>query len=192
MTVRWRICPLPAIAARVPRDGVVVDLGCGHGLLTQLLASPQREVIGVDADARKIAVARQTERPGLRFVTGDVTGLDLPRMNAVTIVDVLYLIPRPDQARILTRCAENMAPGGVILLKEMSERPRWKAWLNHAEETLAVRALKITHGSARFAFRPRSEWTALLSRLGFEVEVVPLDRGYVHPHVLFVARKRGA
>src|SRR5437899_8841816 len=61
MIVRWRVCPLPAIAALVPPQGVIVDLGCGHGLFAQLLArdSVAREVIGVDLDAHKIALAQQ-------------------------------------------------------------------------------------------------------------------------------------
>jgi O-methyltransferase involved in polyketide biosynthesis len=106
----------------------------------------------------------------------------------VTVLDVLYLVPYDVQERLLAACATRLAPGGVIVLKETAEVPRWKAWLNRVEETLAVRVLRLTVGG-RFYFRTRADWHALFERLGFAVETIPLDRGYYHPHVLFVARK---
>lgn len=190
MIVRWWLCPMRAVAARVPAKGVIVDLGCGHGLFALLLAreSAGRQVIGIDLDARKIAVARQARLPNLRFEVGDVGQVELPPAQAVTLVDVLYLVPYDVQERLLALCAERLASGGVIVLKETAEVPRWKAWLNRLEEILAVRVLHITVGGA-FYFRTRAGWQALFERLGFAVETIPLDRGYYHPHVLFVARK---
>jgi hypothetical protein len=76
-----------------------------------------------------------------------------------------------------------------LLLKEMSERPRWKYTWNWLEEWLAVRLLRITLG-ASFYFRPQSGWEALLSGLGLAVQTFRLDKGYLHPHVLFVGEKR--
>jgi SAM-dependent methyltransferase len=189
MILRWWLCPMPAAAAHVPMEGVIVDLGCGHGLFTLLLAraSADRQVIGIDLDARKIAVARQVRLPNLRFEVGDIGQVEVPSAQAVTILDVLYLVPYDIQERLLVACADRLAPGGVIILKETAEVPRWKAWLNRLEETLAVRALRITVGGT-FYFRTRADWQALLERLGFAVETIPLDRGYYHPHVLFVAR----
>jgi SAM-dependent methyltransferase len=194
MAIRWWVCPLPAIAACVPAQGVIVDLGCGHGLFAQLLAraEPARSVIGVDLDARKIALAQTLKLPNLRFIAGDVTAVSVPPAQAVTILDVFYLIPYAVQERLLETCAQKLAPGGAIVLKEMAERPPWKVSLNWLEETLAVHVLGITEsdGSRRFYFRPRAEWQALFARLGFTVETLPLDHGYYHPHVVFVARKR--
>jgi SAM-dependent methyltransferase len=194
MQIRWRVCPLPAIAAHVPRQGVIVDLGCGHGLFAQLLAyeSSERDVIGIDLDSHKIALAQTLNLPNLRFVCGDLATTAVPPAQAVTILDVFYLVPYPVQERLLAICAEKLASDGVIVLKDMAERPRWKVWLNWLEETLAVRVLKITEsdGSGRFYFRPRAAWSALFERLGFDVEILPLDRGYYHPHVVFIARKR--
>jgi SAM-dependent methyltransferase len=190
MILRWWLCPMLAVAARVPAEGVIVDLGCGHGLFTLLLAreSAGRQVVGIDLDARKIAVARRARLPNLRFEVGDIGQVEVPLAQAVTILDVLYLVPYDIQERLLATCAARLAPGGVIVLKETAEVPRWKARLNRLEETLAVRVLRVTVGGA-FYFRPHADWQALFERLGFAVETIPLDRGYYHPHVLFVARK---
>jgi 2-polyprenyl-3-methyl-5-hydroxy-6-metoxy-1,4-benzoquinol methylase len=153
-------------------------------------------VIGVDLDREKIALAERLTAsvPNLSFQAEDIAAVadQLPPLDAVTILDVFYLVPFEIQARLLAICASRLAPGGVIVLKDMAEGPRWKAALNWLEETLAVRVLKITETSdpsARFYFRPRAEWIALLEGLGLRVTVQPLDRGYYHPHIAFIATK---
>jgi trans-aconitate methyltransferase len=190
MVGRWRLCPMTSIASYLPDTGVIIDLGCGHGLFTHLVAreSPQREVYGVDLDARKIEIAQQAVLPNLHFRVGDIADVEIPPAQAVTILDVFYLVPYDAQERLLKICWDRLASGGVLLLKDMAEKPRWKAWLNWVEEVLAVRVLRITLGGA-FYFRPCAEWQALFRRFGFAVETIPLDRGYYHPHVLFVAHK---
>ncbi len=196
MMVRWYVCPLPRIASLVPGEGIIVDLGCGHGLFTQLLArqASARTIIGIDLDEHKIALARQVTLPNLQFIAGDIAAADLPSAAAITILDVFYLIPFEIQERLLTICAKNLKPGGVLLLKDMAETPRWKFRLNQFEEILAVRLFHITASlkSEGFYFRRREDWQALLCHLGFEVQTIPMDKGYYHPHVVFVARKADA
>lgn len=187
---RWRLCPLPTIAAYAPRQGVVVDLGCGHGLFSQLLArrSSERSVIGLDLDVKKIELARQVTLPNLRYEVGDIGAVNLPAADCVTILDVLYLIPHVVQEQLLRSVVKKLAPGGVLILKEMGDEPHWKARLNWLEEFLAVRMLRITLGQD-FYFRRPSEWRNLLELLGLTVQVIRIDRGYYHPHVLFVGTK---
>ena len=191
MTIRWLVCPLSRIALYVPQKGVVLDLGCGHGLFSLLLArsAATRAVIGIELDQDKLSLANTLSQRNLRFIAGDIAKQDdLPPVQAVTIIDVFYLIPYDAQEHLLEMCTARLAAGGVIVLKEMAETPRWKVWLNWLEETLAVRVLGITEStSPSFYFRPRAQWVSLFEKLGFAVEVVPMDRGYYHPHVVFVA-----
>lgn len=194
MTVRWWICPLQRIGALVPPQGSVIDLGCGHGLFTLLLAhqSSERDVLGIDLDAEKIALAQTLKLPNLRFIAADIAQqTDLPKAQAITITDVFYLIPYDAQERLLRLCVDQLDGGGVLVLKDMAETPRWKVRLNELEETLAVRVLRITAttDAHQFYFRSRAEWIALLETFGLHVETVPLDQGYLHPHIAFVGRK---
>ncbi len=195
LSVRFWVCPLPRIAEYVPKSGLIVDVGCGHGLFAQLVARmPSRQVIGFDLDAHKIQLAQQLTAgrrglPNVQFRVADVAQAEVPPAQAVTILDVLYLVPYAAQEQLLADCARKLAPGGVLILKEIAERPRWKYWANWLEESLMVRVLKLTAGAGQFYFRPRAQWQALLQRLGLQVETIELDRGYYHAHILFVARK---
>lgn len=190
---RWLLCPMPVIARHVPLEGTVVDLGCGHGLFAQLLArqAPARRVIGLELDARKLEIARRAALPNLTHCLGDITQAEVGRADAVTILDVLYLISYGEQEKLIRLCADALAPGGRLILKDMAERPWWKARLNWLEEFLAVRLLNITLGG-RFYFRPRADWIRLLASCGLDVETTMLDGGYYHPHVLFVGTKPAA
>jgi len=192
---RLALCPFARLAEFVPPAGLIVDLGCGHGLFANALAleSPERFVVGVEPAARKVALARAARpaRGRVEFVQGDALSPPLAGpWQAALLIDVLYLFDPHRQERLLRTCADRLAPGGVLVLKEMDERPRWKARLNWLEEWLAVRVLRITLGGSAFTFRPLAEWAALCQRLGFETRVVRLDRGYYHPHGVVVGVRR--
>jgi 16S rRNA (adenine1518-N6/adenine1519-N6)-dimethyltransferase len=72
----------------LPHNGteVWVEIGAGHGEMTQLLAAPQRRVIAVEADVRLSAGLRNRLRrepvkwPGVEIVTGDVLKIDLTKL----------------------------------------------------------------------------------------------------------------
>jgi hypothetical protein len=56
------------------------------------------------------------------------------------------------------------------------------------QETVSVKILNITLGS-RFYFRDIAGMTEMLGKRGFLVETIRMDRGYMHPHILYKAKK---
>jgi ubiquinone/menaquinone biosynthesis C-methylase UbiE len=195
LRIKLRICPLLLVEPHVPARGRVVDLGCGNGLFTALLVlgSTERQVAGYDFDPVKLRAAERLKRDNgwrrAEFHEADIVRMEYPGADAITLIDVLYLIPRPDQEAVLRKCARALPPGGTLVVKEMDTRPRWKYAWNYLQETVSVRVVGFTVGR-KFTFRPRGEYEALLRSLGFTVETVLLDRGQVHPHILYVCKKR--
>ena len=190
--VRWLTCPFPPVVEVLPAEGRVLEVGCGHGLFSGYLAqrSPRLRVHGVDIDAGKIAVARTAERPGrLDFEVGRPGSVPDGPWDGVVLVDVLYLLDEAAQRALLTSCAAVLAPGGVLVVKDMATRPRWKARWNARQETLSVRVLKITAGSPEFTFVDADERARWLAEAGLrDVRARRLDRGRMHPHHLLVGR----
>jgi trans-aconitate 2-methyltransferase len=141
------------IVATAP--GLVVDLGCGPGQLTAVLASrwPGAEVEGIDSSAEMIAAAGRVlvERaPGaaaaaagrLTFRVGDVTDWD-PGRPVDVIVSNAVLQWVPGHLELLPRWVAHLAPGGWLafqvpgnfdqpshaVLRELAGSPRWRAQL---------------------------------------------------------------
>ena len=193
---RWRSCPFEAVSAFVPREGRILDLGTGHGLFLLHLhtEAPGRSLVGVDIDAEKIDVARTAAAAcGARVELVAGTAAEVPDgpWDAVTVLDVLYLLPAAEQEGLLRRAAAELAPGGVLVVKEMSRSPRWKFRWNRLQELLSVKVLRITAGQ-EIVFVEDDALPAWLSAAGLAVEVDRgIDRGYLHPHRLVVARRPG-
>ncbi|MDW8282252.1 MAG: class I SAM-dependent methyltransferase [Myxococcales bacterium] len=194
VALRWGLFPFGALLPFVPESGLAVDLGCGHGLWPLLLARarPGLHIHAIDPDADKIALARAAARAAnlsnIQFSVGTAEEAALPPCHLISLVDVLYLVPWRLQEQLLARAAGCLVRGGRLLLKEMSERPRWKARWNRVQEFLSVRLLRITWGSG-FYFREGAAWEALLRHLGLRTWTVRLDAGRPHPHLLLVGER---
>jgi trans-aconitate methyltransferase len=186
------LADLARIEEYVPRHGFVVDLGCGHGLFPNLLveASPTRRVLGLDSDERKIAVARSTVagREDLRFEVSDIVTVPPPRCDAITIVDVLYLMPPEDQERVLRNCASALAEGAALIVKAQEARIDPRYALTYAQEIVSV-SLGLTRGARRgFHFPARQEAFEMFRRAGFRVDAIEM-RKRPYTDVLYLARK---
>lgn len=172
--------------------GRVLDVGCGHGLLALHLAagSAHREVVGVDIDEAKIAAARRaaTAAPSLSNLTfasaDDLATIGGP-FDAITVVDVLYLLTAQHQETLVRTLAGRLAPGGRLLVKEMAPTPRWKHRWMHGEEVLATRVARITASTDGVLHHTAPEdirrW---MTTEGLTVADRPLDRRRPYPHHL--------
>jgi 2-polyprenyl-3-methyl-5-hydroxy-6-metoxy-1,4-benzoquinol methylase len=190
---RWRSCPFPAIEARLPRSGQVLDIGCGFGLFASFvgLMSADRRVQGIDIDERKIDLARRvaTRADGRAHLEFSVGRGDLPAgpFDAITVVDVLYLLGPEAGAALLDRAVERLSPGGVILVKEIDVHPAWKYRLSRIQELLATKVLRFTAGD-EVDFAPPEHYAERLRQAGLAVTTQALDRGSMHPHHLIEGR----
>jgi 2-polyprenyl-6-hydroxyphenyl methylase/3-demethylubiquinone-9 3-methyltransferase len=191
---RSLLAPLEQIAEGVPPRGRILDLGCGHGLFTNLLAlgSAERQLLGVDPSSAKLEVARRSSRglPNVRYQLGRIEDLAEAEFQAITILDVLYLLPDRAKLGLLRRCRALLAPDGLLLLKTNDTRPRWQYAIVRLEEEIMVRLLGFTLGG-ELHFRGVPAYTALLRQAGFEPRVVRLDTRLPVPHRLYVCRPVG-
>jgi len=217
-TVRWWSAPFPAVQAALPSSGRILEIGCGHGLFCTYvaLAGRARTVRGVDIDEAKIGqaarVAEQLDGVDLGFEVATSGTVATGPWDAIVIVDMLYLLPAEQQRDLLTAAAAELAPGGELLIKEMSPTPRWKAHWNILQETMSVSILGITErvdgapkgdatgGGAVPARKPATPRFDLvdpevmagwLRDLGLTTTSRRLDRHYLHPHHLLIGRRPG-
>lgn len=186
-------CPFGPLIDRFPTRGTLLDVGCGHGLLINLLArDPSRcglRLVGIDHDAAKIERARRTALSGVDFSTRALNSLSTAAFDAVSIVDVLYTVKRQVWGEILGGCFRALRPGGRLIVKEVADRPRWKYWAIMAQETLSVTLFGITKGDRPHFEAPGAYRQAIVAAGFGMVEELPLKSANWISHYLFVARK---
>jgi ubiquinone/menaquinone biosynthesis C-methylase UbiE len=118
----------------------LVDLGCGTGSQTLLLASAGHEVVGVDYSPKMIEAARsKAAGAGMdaRFEVADAASPGLPpeTFDAVVVRHVLWAMPDVDAA--LAEWVGLLRPGGRLVMVE----GRWHtgAGMTASETEEAVR-----------------------------------------------------
>jgi 2-polyprenyl-6-hydroxyphenyl methylase/3-demethylubiquinone-9 3-methyltransferase len=190
---RAALSDLAALERHAPRDGAILDLGCGHGLVSNLLAlgSPARDVTGIDIDAEKVAAAQRTvgARTNVRFLIADATTFIGGPYAAITVADVFYLIPPEGQRDLLAACARMLAPDGVLIWKSQVRRPRWKYALTRGQEWLMT-TLGPTQGHGLY-FLDTDESLDALRDAGLRAVALTMRSWRPYTDVLFLAYKPG-
>jgi len=97
--------------------GLVADVGCGPGHVTQYLQEQGVAMIGIDLSPEMIAVARRLN-PGLSFQVGDMRRLDLPDAalaGVVAFYSIVHFEPA-ELTAVMLELRRTLAPGGLALV----------------------------------------------------------------------------
>ncbi|WP_029000783.1 class I SAM-dependent methyltransferase [Azohydromonas australica] len=193
----------------LPPRARVLDIGCGQGLLASLLAAIDAahargawpanwpaapagtcytgiELMPRDVARAQAALGRLPTAP--RFVCGDMCSAELPGSDVVVILDVLHYVDHAAQQAVLERVRDALLPHGRLLLRvgDASSRRGFAVsqWVDRAVTMVRGHRMPPTWG------RPLSEWIALLQRLGFSVQPVPMSQGTPFANVLLAGDLR--
>jgi SAM-dependent methyltransferase len=190
----------------LPAQGLVVDIGCGQGLLASLMAAIDamhaqgrwpagwgaaplgNRYTGIELMSRDVARAEASvgdlaSRPG--FICGDMREVPLPPCDAVVILDVLHYVDHAAQAALLQRVAAALRPGGRLLLRvgdaDSKRGFAVSQWVDRIVTLVRGHRVPPTYG------RPLRDWIALLQSQGFQVRPLPMSAGTPFANVLLVA-----
>jgi trans-aconitate 2-methyltransferase len=181
--VRDLLAALPAIDARS-----VIDIGCGPGNSTELLAArfAGAAVTGFDSSADMVAAARR-RLPGLRFDLSDIerwayesdsgnatdagsaTGAAAP-FDVILANAVLHWIP--DHARLFPAFAAKLAPGGALAVQmpDNLNEPAHRLMREIAAD--GPWAAKLTAAAAARPSMPTADrYDEILSEAGCRVDI---------------------
>ncbi len=195
VAARYILCPFASFLRFFPKKGETLDVGCGHGLLLFLLSlrpnSNQCTYVGIDHAEAKIAVAQNLCLKNATFVVQAPEEVSSKRFDCVAIVDVLYCVPLEEWSTVLRHCHRALKEGGRLILVGTVDKPRWKCYLAHLQEIVAIRLLKITKGDIPHLEAVKT-YVSYMETVGFRVtHIEPLDAGRPYPHCLLVGQKEG-
>ncbi len=141
------LCPFEELIKVVPAQARVLDVGCGGGLFLALLVATGRisEGIGFDASRMAIEVAQRLEPnlPAGHRIRFEHRGVDEPWLDemfdVVSIIDLMHHVPPAEQESLFLKASHHVAPGGLLLYKDVSEGPAWRALASRLHDLVIAR-----------------------------------------------------
>jgi predicted O-methyltransferase YrrM len=136
---------LAVLAAAVPANGRVLELGTGTGVGTAWIISGLRgrddvEVVTVEIDAATAALAAQYDwPPQVRLLTGDAMEV----LRGTGRFDLIFADAQGGKWDGLDATVAALRPGGQLLVDDMT--PGDFADEHHARKTAEVRSLLLGH-----------------------------------------------
>ena len=169
--------PFVELIARIQAEPrTVVDLGCGPGNLTALLAQrwPDAQVRGVDSSAEMIASARR-DVPGIDFEVADLREWLTRGERADVVVSNATLQWRPDHVDLLPALAESAGEWLAFQVPgNFGERSHTIRTELAAEPAYAEHTRDVAVPSSR----EPTEYLEILAGLGWEVDA--WETTYLH------------
>ena len=194
----YRALPQPGLMAA---GRTLVDLGCGTGLalaVVRAAAALQGEgviadaprferLIGIELRGRAARIARTVLAGDAEIIEADIRRAQVPPCRTVLLLDVLHMIDRDEQERLLDRIVSALEPAGAIVVREADAAGGVRFAAVRVGNRL--KALVTGNWAQRFAFRSRAEWAALLSARGLRIQAQAAGAGTPFANLLLVGTK---
>lgn len=165
---------------------VVVDIGCGGGILAESMSLAGANVIGIDMADGPLTVARlhQAEsgtNVNYEQTTAEALAASKPaEFDLVTCLEMLEHVPDP--AAVIRSCAELVIPGGKVFFSTINRNPKSFALAIVGAEYVLKLLPAGTHEYQKF-IRPSEleEWArsaGLALRASIGMHYNPLTKDY--------------
>lgn len=154
----------------VPKGSRAVDLGCGNGTLTRILADRGYRVTGIDDSQEMITLAKETY-PDLLFRKENALAFRLEeKADLIFSNAVFHWIDAADQEALLENVSRNLVPGGELVC-EFGGYGCAEAVHSTLETCFQERGLVYPR---TFYFPTIGEYAPLLEKHGLRVEFAVL------------------
>ena len=166
--------------AGLPAGARALDVGCGAGAWTEVIAETCGEVVAVDRSEPMVRAARRrlAAREGVSVVRADVRD-ELPEgpFDLVFGGGICMYLDDADAAGMLGALRERLAPGGVVVLRESTVRT----------------GVRVARGRYQAIYRSVGAYRALLEGAGYGAVEARRNEGYDAMNIaaeVVVARRR--
>jgi ubiquinone/menaquinone biosynthesis C-methylase UbiE len=170
-----------------PGGGTGIDVGCGTGRWSMLVAPRVAHLHLLDASPQALAVARENLKSAgnVSFHAASVAAIPLPDASLDFAYSLGVLHHVPDTQAAIAAIAAKLKPGTpflVYLYYALDNRPAWYRGLWRLSNFGRLVISRLPHGLryvvsqviAALIYWPLARWATLLSRLGGSPRGLPL------------------
>ena len=164
----------------IPAQGQITDIGCGFGPLCYMLSllSEDREILGIDYDEDKIALAQHgwLRNEYLQFRHGNALEYPLPESDVFILNDMLHYKSYEHQRTLLLKCADRLRSQGMIIIRDGNSANTSKHRLTRFTELLSTRIFNFNRTTGELYFTTETQLREIAVTCGMNVEIIPNDK----------------
>ncbi len=173
----------------IEEGDLVLDVGCGTGLLTYLAEPRARGVVGIDLSMGMLQKASRKKYPeqNLLFINGDALNLPMKsEFDCCVSAFMLVMLPKEMRWRVIKEMYRLLKPGGKVAFLT-SRRELGTQWFSDSEWELGLKEIGVEDIHVTFegdvfmnitGIKPDPAQTAAKRRLaptaGEEIESAPM------------------
>lgn len=178
----------------VPHKARITDIGCGYGPLCYMLAltSEEREVLGIDYDEDKIAVAQNgwlRNKCNLRFEQANALEYDIPQSDVFILNDMLHYMSEEHQNMLIHKCVDALAPNGFIIIRDGNTEKQDRHRVTRFTELLSTKIIKFNKTEEQLCFVSESRMRQIASDCAMTVESLQNDK--YTSNTIYIFRREG-
>ena len=164
----------------IPAQGQITDIGCGFGPLCYMLSmlSEDRDILGIDYDEDKIALAQHgwLRNEHLQFRHGNALEYPLPESDVFILNDMLHYMSYEHQRTLLLKCADRLRLQGMIIIRDGNSANTSKHRLTRFTELLSTRIFNFNRTTGELHFTTETQLREIAVTCGMNVEIIPNDK----------------
>ena len=145
----------------IPAQGQITDIGCGFGPLCYMLSmlSEDRDILGIDYDEDKIALAQHgwLRNEHLQFRHGNALEYPLPESDVFILNDMLHYMSYEHQRTLLLKCADRLRSQGMIIIRDGNSANTSKHRLTRFTELLSTRIFNFNRTAGELYFTTETQ-----------------------------------
>ena len=186
MPARWLIVPIEQIESYLPKNGLIIDVGCGEGVMATLLAikSSKRKDLGIDINKNKINLAKKvsSQISNLTFEQKDAFSKNLPKANGLVLSDFLHHLPSERHEELLSSLSNILNKSGAMVIKEIDLKDGIRSKMSRLFDFIFYPTEKVNFVNSDYLAN-------FLTKLGLKVRVIKVKKWFPGSTTLFICKK---
>ena len=184
--LRLIILPIDKIENIIPKNGKILDVGCGYGFssIYFALTSTKRIVKGIEISPQRINIASTASKHinNLSFEVDDLANQQQSLYNSIVLIDLLHHLNTFEKTKLLSDCHNLLSKNGVLIIKDINTKPLFKYIWNYIHDLVMTRFSKLE-------FYDQNKMINILSYCGFKVITHYSIKNIFYPHYIYVCKK---
>jgi len=184
VVLRARLLPLDIYNNEIPKEGTIIEIGSGHGIIARFLAlsSSKRNVIGFDPDVERTKIANQVsvKENNIDFIAEYYNNNSSGPADAAIVVGVFCLMKDADVTSVLNMLNKSFSKNSLLYISDIAAYEKFDIiHLFHISRERFLGNIGFTKGDG-LHLRTHDEWIKILKNSGFKVKYVKKAPVFLH------------